>query len=96
MTSAAGSRGDRSSRFRFPAGLAERGRLSVTEAATELEVSEATVPRGFPALAKQQLVTRFGQYLRHLIRSGPARLPCPAEVPPIRSIDTGDPGCALG
>lgn len=38
--------------------LAERGRLSVTEAATALAVSEATVRRDFGSLAQQQLVTR--------------------------------------
>lgn len=59
MTSTADSRSDRSSRFRSLLDLlAERGRLSVTEAATELDVSEATVRRDFTALAKQQLVTR--------------------------------------
>ena len=38
--------------------LAERGRLSVAEAADRLRVSEATVRRDFSALAKQRLVTR--------------------------------------
>jgi DeoR family transcriptional regulator of aga operon len=38
--------------------LAERGRLSVTAAATTLGVSEATVRRDFATLADQQLVTR--------------------------------------
>lgn len=38
--------------------LADRTRLTVTEAARELGVSEATVRRDFTALAEQQLVTR--------------------------------------
>lgn len=38
--------------------LAEHGRLSVTEAALRLRVSEATVRRDFTALADQRLVTR--------------------------------------
>ncbi|WP_240477304.1 DeoR/GlpR family DNA-binding transcription regulator [Jiangella muralis] len=38
--------------------LAERGRLSVTETAAALSVSEATVRRDFTELARQQLVTR--------------------------------------
>jgi DeoR family transcriptional regulator of aga operon len=38
--------------------LAQRGRLSVTEAARALGVSEATVRRDFNSLARQQLVTR--------------------------------------
>nr|WP_233507096.1 DeoR/GlpR family DNA-binding transcription regulator [Jiangella anatolica] len=38
--------------------LAERGRLSVTETASALSVSEATVRRDFTELARQQLVTR--------------------------------------
>ncbi len=38
--------------------LADKGRLSVTEAAEALGVSEATVRRDFNALARQQLVTR--------------------------------------
>jgi DeoR family transcriptional regulator, aga operon transcriptional repressor len=38
--------------------LAERGRLSVTDAAAALSVSEATVRRDFTTLADQQLVTR--------------------------------------
>ncbi|HEX5541368.1 MAG TPA: DeoR/GlpR family DNA-binding transcription regulator [Micromonospora sp.] len=38
--------------------LAARGRLSVSEAANALKVSEATVRRDFTALAEQQLVTR--------------------------------------
>jgi DeoR family transcriptional regulator, aga operon transcriptional repressor len=38
--------------------LAERGRLSVTEAADALDVSAATVRRDFAALADQQLATR--------------------------------------
>lgn len=37
---------------------ARGGRLSVVEAATALQVSEATVRRDFTALAEQQLVTR--------------------------------------
>lgn len=38
--------------------LATRGRLSVSEAATELAVSEATIRRDFTSLATQQLATR--------------------------------------
>ncbi len=38
--------------------LAERGRLSVSETAVALSVSEATVRRDFTELARQQLVTR--------------------------------------
>lgn len=38
--------------------LAERGRLSVSEVAAELGVSEATVRRDFTQLARQQLVSR--------------------------------------
>ncbi|MBD3783811.1 MAG: DeoR/GlpR transcriptional regulator [Micrococcales bacterium] len=38
--------------------LATRGRLSVTETARELAVSEATVRRDFAELARRQLVTR--------------------------------------
>jgi len=38
--------------------LADKGRLSVGEAATALGVSEATVRRDFNSLARQQLVTR--------------------------------------
>lgn len=38
--------------------LAERGRLSVSEGASALGVSEATVRRDFTSLADQQLVTR--------------------------------------
>jgi DeoR/GlpR family transcriptional regulator of sugar metabolism len=38
--------------------VAERGRLSVGEAASRLRVSEATVRRDFTALADQRLVTR--------------------------------------
>jgi DeoR family transcriptional regulator, aga operon transcriptional repressor len=38
--------------------LAERGRLSVGEAASRLRVSEATVRRDFTALADQRLATR--------------------------------------
>jgi DeoR family transcriptional regulator, aga operon transcriptional repressor len=38
--------------------LAERGRLSVSDAASTLGVSEATVRRDFTTLADQQLVTR--------------------------------------
>lgn len=38
--------------------LADRGRLSVVDAATSLGVSEATVRRDFTALADQQLATR--------------------------------------
>jgi len=38
--------------------LAQRGRLSVTEATAALDVSEATIRRDFGSLAKQQLVTR--------------------------------------
>nr|WP_211239814.1 DeoR/GlpR family DNA-binding transcription regulator [Jiangella gansuensis] len=38
--------------------LAERGRLSVTDTAAALAVSEATVRRDFTELARQQLVTR--------------------------------------
>lgn len=53
------SRGDRSWRLRTLLDLlADTGRLSVTHAATELGVSEATVRRDFTALAEQQLVTR--------------------------------------
>ncbi|HET7328146.1 MAG TPA: DeoR/GlpR family DNA-binding transcription regulator [Nocardioidaceae bacterium] len=52
-------RGDRSWRLRTLLDLlADAGRLSVTDAATDLGVSEATVRRDFTALAKQQLVTR--------------------------------------
>ncbi|MPZ62565.1 MAG: DeoR family transcriptional regulator [Propionibacteriales bacterium] len=50
---------DRSRRWRALLDLlAERGRLSVVEAAASLGVSEATVRRDFTALAAQQLVTR--------------------------------------
>lgn len=53
------ARGDRSWRLRTLLDLlAEAGRLSVTDAAAELGVSEATVRRDFTALAEQQLVTR--------------------------------------
>lgn len=38
--------------------IAQRGRLSVTEAAVELGVSEATVRRDFATLDRQQLATR--------------------------------------
>lgn len=38
--------------------LAERGRLTVAEASTELDVSPATVRRDFVSLAEQQLVNR--------------------------------------
>lgn len=52
-------RGDRSWRLRTLLDLlADTGRLSVTDAATELGVSDATVRRDFTSLAKQQLVTR--------------------------------------
>lgn len=52
-------RGDRSWRLRTLLDLlADTGRLSVADAATELGVSEATVRRDFTSLAKQQLVTR--------------------------------------
>jgi DeoR family transcriptional regulator of aga operon len=50
---------DRSRRWRALLDLlAERGRLSVTEVAAQLGVSEATVRRDFTELARQQLVTR--------------------------------------
>lgn len=50
---------DRSARWRTLLDLlAGRTRLTVTEAAEELGVSEATVRRDFTALAEQQLVTR--------------------------------------
>ncbi|MPZ94687.1 MAG: DeoR family transcriptional regulator [Propionibacteriales bacterium] len=53
------ARGDRSWRLRSLLDLlSQRGRLSVSDAATELGVSEATVRRDFTSLAKQQLVTR--------------------------------------
>lgn len=53
------ARGDRSWRLRTLLDLlAETGRLSVTDAARELGVSEATVRRDFTSLAKQQLATR--------------------------------------
>lgn len=56
-TSAEGQ--DRSARWRIMLDLlADRTRLTVTEAAGELGVSEATVRRDFTALAEQQLVTR--------------------------------------
>lgn len=52
-------RGDRSWRLRTLLDLlAETGRLSVTDAAAALGVSEATVRRDFTSLAKQQLATR--------------------------------------
>lgn len=38
--------------------LSDRGRLSVTDVASELGISEATVRRDFTELASQQLVTR--------------------------------------
>ena len=50
---------DRSQRWRRLLDvLADRGRLSVTEGAALLGVSEATVRRDFTSLASQQLVTR--------------------------------------
>jgi DeoR family transcriptional regulator, aga operon transcriptional repressor len=50
---------DRSRRWRLLLDLlAERGRLSVVEAAEALSVSAATVRRDFAALAEQQLATR--------------------------------------
>ncbi len=50
---------DRSQRWRRMLDLlAERGRLSVTEGAALLGVSEATVRRDFTSLASQQLVAR--------------------------------------
>ena len=50
---------DRSRRWRTMLDLlSERTRLSVSEAAAELGVSEATVRRDFSALADQQLVSR--------------------------------------
>lgn len=53
------ARGDRSWRLRRLLDLlSATGRLSVTDAASELSVSEATVRRDFTALAEQQLVTR--------------------------------------
>ncbi len=52
-------RGDRSWRLRSLLNLlAEQSRLSVSEAAKALGVSEATVRRDFTSLAKQQLATR--------------------------------------
>lgn len=51
--------GDRAGRWRQILDLlAERGRLKVTQTATELAVSEATIRRDFTDLARQQLVTR--------------------------------------
>ena len=56
---ASDGRGGRSWRLRTLLDLlAGTGRLSVTDAAGELGVSEATVRRDFTSLAKQQLVTR--------------------------------------
>lgn len=56
-TSAEGQ--DRSARWRIMLDLlADRTRLTVTEVAEELGVSEATVRRDFTALAEQQLVAR--------------------------------------
>lgn len=59
MTDAAGDGRDRSHRWAaLLALLGERSRLTVTEVAAELRVSEATVRRDFTELARQQLVTR--------------------------------------
>lgn len=58
---AAGADGPAGRDHRWPRLLdlvAQRGRLSVTEAASSLGVSAATVRRDFSALADQQLVTR--------------------------------------
>ncbi len=58
MTAAADGR-DRARRWSELLGLlGDRGRLSVTEAALTLAVSEATIRRDFAALADQQLATR--------------------------------------
>ena len=59
MTELASEPVDRSRRWQLLLNLlAERGRLSVADAADALGVSAATVRRDFAALADQQLATR--------------------------------------
>ena len=80
-----GGTADRSRRLQALLELlaAQGGRLSVVEAATALQVSEATVRRDFTALAQQRLVTRThgGIVAGQQIRDRPEAVPPIAARP---------------